>query len=113
MRRGDVYTARLDPTEGSEQAGIRPVVIVSNNSINTRAAFAVVVPCTTYRGKRISPSQYLLKAGEANLTRDTVALCEQVRLLSKTRFERHWGELSQSAVAAIDHALRVALFLEP
>ena len=55
MRRGEVYDARLDPTEGSEQAGIRPVVIVSRDAINAASPVFLVVPCTTYRAGRRLP----------------------------------------------------------
>jgi mRNA interferase MazF len=52
MRRGEIYDARLDPTEGSEQARIRLVVIVSRDVINAASAVILVVPCTTYRAGR-------------------------------------------------------------
>ena len=58
MNRGEVWDASLDPTEGSEQAGIRPIIIVSRNAINTSSSVVLAVPCTTYRTrKRISTSQ--------------------------------------------------------
>ena len=57
LNRGDVYTARLDPVEGSEQGGVRPVAIVSRDIINRRASFVIAVPLTTYRGQRLLPSQ--------------------------------------------------------
>ncbi|NEP09497.1 MAG: type II toxin-antitoxin system PemK/MazF family toxin [Symploca sp. SIO2C1] len=63
MKRGDVFDARLDPTEGSEQAGNRPVIIVSRNAINAASSVVLSVPCTTYReGRRIYPSQLLIRA---------------------------------------------------
>ena len=49
MKRGEVYDVRLDPIEGSEQGGIRPVVIVSRDVINDRSSVVLAVPCTTYR----------------------------------------------------------------
>ena len=65
MRRGEVYDARLDPTEGAEQAGSRPVVIVSRDAINASSPVVIVVPCTTYRpGRHLYPSQVLLHASE-------------------------------------------------
>lgn len=93
MKRGEVYDARLDPVEGSEQAGIRPVVVVSRNAINTNSS--VVVPCTTYRqNRRIYPSQILITAPEGGLNNDSIALGEQVRAIAKTRLVRLRGELS-------------------
>jgi hypothetical protein len=62
VRRGEVYDARLDPTEGSEQAGSRPVIIVSRDSINAASPVILAVPCTTYRpDRRLYPSQVLLR----------------------------------------------------
>ena len=83
MRRGEIYDARLDPTEGSEQAGACPVVIVSRDAINAASTVVLVVPCTTFRpGRRLYPSQTLLRAGDGGLDVDSVALGEHVRALS-------------------------------
>jgi len=103
-RRGEVYDARLDPTEGSEQAGRRPVIVVSNNAIN-RGGVVVIVPCTTYRGQPVYPSQVLLKSYEGGLDNDSVALCDQIRAVAVTRLERHRGVLSSGALTDIEDAL--------
>lgn len=95
MRRGQVYMARLDPTEGSEQAGIRPVVLVSRNVLNASSPIGLAVPCTAYRGKRIYPTQVLVRAPEGGFDRDSVVLGEQVRVLAKTRLLEMRGELNQ------------------
>lgn len=102
MRRGEVYDARLDPIEGSEQAGIRPVIIVSRDAINANSSLVVAVPCTTYRPpKRIYPSQVLIFASDGGLNRDTVALGEQIRAVSKSRLGRFWGSLSNTTLAQL------------
>lgn len=112
MRRGEVYDARLDPTEGSEQAGSRPVVIVSRDAINAASHVIIVVPCTTYRsGRRIYPSQVLLHAPNDGLDVDSVAMGEQVRALAKSRLGRRRGALSEQAMAQLDRALLIALDL--
>jgi len=86
MKRGDVYDARLDPVEGSEQGGMRPVVVLSRDAIHNHSTVALVVPFTTFRPHRkLYPSQVLVHAPEGGLTVDSVALVEQVRVLSKTR----------------------------
>ncbi|HLY24180.1 MAG TPA: type II toxin-antitoxin system PemK/MazF family toxin [bacterium] len=113
MKRGDVYDARLDPTEGTEQAGRRPVVIVSRDAITMHMPIVIVVPVTTYRmDRRLYPSQVLLRAPEGGLTADSVALAEQVRALAKGRLHRHRGTLSPQALRQIDHALSIALDLQ-
>lgn len=112
MRRGEVYDAFLDPTVGAEQAGRRPVVIMSRDSINAVHSVVIAVPCTTFRtGRRVYPSQAVLRAGEGGLTVDSVALCEQVRTLSKNRLKGRRGSLSLQALGTIEQALRIALDL--
>ena len=112
MRRGEVYDARLDPTEGSEQAGLRPVIIVSRNAINAVSPVLIVVPCTTYRlGRRLYPSQVLLRAPDGGLAVDSVALGEQVRALATSRLGRQRGQLSAAALTQLDRALLIALDL--
>ncbi len=109
--RGEVYSARLDPTEGSEQAGSRPVVIVSRNAINANSGIVLAVPCTTYRGQRIYPSQILLHSPDGGLSTDSIALGEQVRVLSHGRLLRRLGMLSATAIAGIEQALLIAFDL--
>jgi mRNA interferase MazF len=112
VTRGTIYDARLDPTEGSEQAGTRPVVIVSRDAISLNSNIIVGVPCTTYRpGRRIYPSQVLLQAGDGGLDADSVALGEQVRVLAKARLLRRRGILSQQALRNLDQALLITLSL--
>ena len=112
MRRGDVYDARLDPTEGSEQAGWRPVVIVSRDAINNASNVVIGVPCTTFRaGRRVYPSQVLIRAGEAGLDHDSVALGEQVRALAKSRLGRQLGTLQPPTLRQMERALAIALDL--
>jgi len=112
MRWGEVYDARLDPTEGSEQAGIRPVVIVSRDAINAASPVILVVPCTTYRaGRRLYPSQILLHAPDGGLDVDSVALGEQVRALVISRLGRRRGQRSTLTMTQLDRALLIALDL--
>ena len=66
MKRGEVYDARLEPVEGSEQGGTRPVIIVSRDAINTYSPVVLAVPCTTYQsGKRVYPTQVLISSPDA------------------------------------------------
>lgn len=112
MKRGDVYDARLSPTAGSEQAGVRPVVIVSRDAINQYSPVIVVVPLTNQSNvKRAYPNNVTIAAGEGGLTADSVALGGQVRAISKTRLLRLRGALSPSTMQAIDRALRITLDL--
>jgi len=112
MRRGEVYDARLESTEGSEQGGTRPVIIVSRDAINSSSPVVLAVPCTTYQsGKRVYPTQVLILAPDGGLKRDSIAMADQVRVLSKTRFLRLRGAVSQLVMAHLSQALLIALDL--
>lgn len=112
MNRGDVYDARLSPTEGSEQAGTRPVVVVSRDAINRYSSVVVVVPLTNATNvKRSYPNNVEIPAGVAGLSVNSVALTGQVRAISKTRLLRLRGSLSSDLIREIDAALRITLDL--
>lgn len=112
MKRGEIWDVSLDPTEGSEQAGIRPVIIVSRDAINNSSSFVLAVPCTTYRvGRRIYPSQVLIIAPDGGLERDSIAMTEQVRALAKTRFLHLRGTLSHQYLQQLELALLITFDL--
>jgi mRNA interferase MazF len=111
--RGEIYLTELEPTVGSEQAGTRPAVIVSRDSLNNSTDRVSIVPFTTYRGRRpVGPHQFLVRAELGGLRDDSVALCEQVRALDKSRLGRRLGSLHGDSMLGIDMALRVALALD-
>ena len=111
MKRGEVYDAGLDPTSGSEQAGNRPVIVVTRDAINNASPVVVIVPCTKYTGQRMYPSQVLVRTPEGGLEVDTVAMAEQVRAIDKHRLIRLRGSLSPGTVKQSDRALLDALDL--
>ena len=112
MRRGDVFDARLNPTEGSEQAGTRPVVVVSRDAINKNSSVVVVVPLTKAANvKRSYPNNVALAAGEGGLTFASVVLGGQVRAISKSRLLRQRGALTTPTMQQVDRALRITLDL--
>lgn len=112
MKRGEIYEATLDPVEGSEQGGSRPVVIFSRNAINAASPVVVVIPCTTYRpGRRIYPTQVLLPAGDGGLRVDSIALGEQIRAIAKTRLKTRWGALSRESLRRLERAVAITLDL--
>ncbi|MCP5100080.1 MAG: type II toxin-antitoxin system PemK/MazF family toxin, partial [Chloroflexi bacterium] len=95
MNRGDVFDARLNPTEGSEQAGVRPVIVVSRDAINQFSSVVVIVPLTKATNvKRNYPNNIQITKGIGGLTVDSVALGGQIRAISKSRLLRQRGTLS-------------------
>jgi mRNA interferase MazF len=98
--------------EGSEQGGTRPVIIVSRDAINAYSPVVLAVPCTTYQlEKRVYPTQVLIQAPDGGLTKDSIAMADQVRVLSKSRLLRLRGTLSDVAIIQLDRALLTALDL--
>lgn len=112
MKREEVYDARLEPVEGSEQGGTRPVIIVTRDAINAYSPVVLAIPCTTYQaGKRVYPTQVLIQSPDGRLTNDSIAMADQVRVLSKTRLLRLRGLLSDEVMLLLNQALLIALDL--
>ncbi|MCH7997201.1 MAG: type II toxin-antitoxin system PemK/MazF family toxin [Chloroflexi bacterium] len=113
MRRAEVYDAGLSPTEGSEQAGSRPVLIVSRDAINLNSPVMVIVPLTrALRKRRLYPSHVRISKTEGGLTDESIALCEQIRAIDKRRLVRFRGTISPGTMARVDQALRITLDLD-
>src|SRR5579862_4867378 len=95
MIRGEIYLANLNPASGSEQGGTRPVLIVSRDALNVNAPIVIVAPITGREHKRqLYPTHCEMKAGEGGLSKNSVALCEQVRAISKGRLTKRVGRIS-------------------
>jgi mRNA interferase MazF len=110
--RGDVFLARLDPIEGSEQAGTRPVAVITRDAINDNSPVVVVVPFTDANNpKRIYPSHVWLPRGSAGLRMDSIAKCEQIRAIAVSRLISFCGKLSESQIAELEQAIRITLAL--
>jgi len=107
-----IYVALLDPVRGSEQAGRRPVLVVSREHINQLLRVVNVVPLTSLKSpdRKIYPNEVLLPAGTGNLPQDSIALCYQIRTLDKNRLQSWLGEVTDGGVRAqIVEALRFQL----
>ena len=112
VQRGDVFRANLHPTEGAEQDGVRPVLVISRDAINKSSPVVIIVPLTDAANKtRTYPSHVAFKAGTAGLTIDSIAMCEQVRAISKTRLKSKLGNINRAEMASVEAALRITLDL--
>ena len=110
MKRGEIYLARLEPVEGSEQGGTRPIIIVSRDAINLYSPVVLAVPCTTYKqGKRVFPTQVLIEKSDSGLSKDSIAMADQVRVIAKSRLIKLLGNLSQIKLKELNRALAIAL----
>lgn len=110
VRRGDVVVANLDPTIGVEIKKSRPVIVLSNDSINQFSQLVVVVPLTKNTA-HLSPSHALIPKGVAHLTFTSKAVSEQVKAVDKQRLVKRLGSLSPSLLAQVEHALKNTLAL--
>jgi mRNA interferase MazF len=112
MKRGDVYRTVLNPADGSEQSGTRPAIIVSRDVINSSSPVVIIVPLTDRANKKhLYPSHVEMKMGEAGLTCDSVALCEQVRAIARTKLQNFLGHVSNHRMSQINASLKIALDL--
>lgn len=105
IKRGDVWLANLNPTRGSEQAGIRPVIIFQNDVINQFTTTSLTIPLTTNVRRAVLPSCVKITKGEGGLKSDSVALCHQLRVLDKTRLQRKLGSVSQQTIEEIENCV--------
>ena len=94
MKQREIWFANLDPTQGSEQAGLRPVVIISGNMMNQNTGLCLACPLST-KIKRFPATIVISKNIQNGLTQDSEALIFQIRVLSHTRLVRRIGEISQ------------------
>ncbi len=119
MKRGEIYFVTLDPVVGREQAGRRPVLVVSDDSINTRPlVVTVVVGSNGDRWPTDFPTNVRVPAAESGLSKETVFLCFQLRSIDHKRFQGASGkqippigQLPASRMKQIDQAIRVSLCL--
>ena len=111
MRRGDVYYADLRPVIGSEQGGIRPVLIVQNDVGNKFSPTVIAAAITSQRLKTNLPTHIQVNAHDCGLAKDSIVLLEQVRTLDKKRLREKMGILNQEDMYKIDKALSVSFGL--
>lgn len=111
VHRGDIYYADLSPVVGSEQGGIRPVLIVQNDVGNRFSPTVIAAAITSQQGKAPLPTHIPLRAAENGLARDSVVLLEQIRTLDKRRLRAHMGRLDEPSMNRVNQALQVSFGL--
>jgi mRNA interferase MazF len=111
IARGDVVLCDLNPVVGTEQAGIRPAVILQIDRANAASLHTIIAPFTTKIRKAMLPSHVFVPAGIGGLSQDSVVLCEQVRVVDKRRIVKILGHLDEAHLNEIARALRTILGL--
>ena len=111
VMRGEIYSANLDPVVGSEQGGLRPVLIVQNNTGNRFSPTVIVLALTSQLQKARLPTHVHIPAAGHGLERDSVVLAEQIRTLDKRRLRERIGSLRPEYMEQVARALAVSLEL--
>jgi mRNA interferase MazF len=111
VHRGDIYYADLSPVVGSEQGGVRPVLIVQNDVGNKYSPTVIAAAITSQTGKTRLPTHISLNAERCGLAKDSVVLLEQIRTLDKKRLKERMGALDLLAMQRVNQALQVSFGL--
>jgi mRNA interferase MazF len=109
VKKGQIYYADLSPVVGSEQGGLRPVCIASNDKGNAASPVVIVAPITSATQKRRLPTQFIIKSGApTNMRVDSMVMCEQLRTIDKSRLKMLFGALPLSQAKEFDDAIRAS-----
>ena len=109
VKRGDIYYADLSPVIGSEQGGVRPVLIVQNDVGNKFSPTVIAAAITSQRFKTSLPTHIQVDAEDCGLSKDSIVLLEQVRTLDKRRLKEKMGNLDDTDMSRVNRALSVSL----
>ena len=109
IKRGELYYADLSPVVGSEQGGVRPILIVQNDTGNKYSPTVIAAAVTSKLTKAKLPTHIEITANEFGLVKDSVILLEQIRTIDKRRLKERIGELPPTIMLRVDDALKISL----
>ena len=112
IRRGDIYYADLRPVVGSEQGGIRPVLIVQNDTGNRHSPTVIVAAITSKMNKAKLPTHIELSTKQCNIVKDSVILLEQLHTIDKQRLKDKVCHLDDTLLERVNRGLRISLDLD-
>ncbi len=111
IKRGDIYYADLSPVVGSEQGGVRPVLIIQNDIGNKYSPTVIATAITSQINKAKMPTHIELDANEYGLSKDSVVLAEQIRTIDKKRLKEKIGHLDDALMTKVNEALEISFGL--
>ena len=111
VHRGEVFYADLSPVVGSEQGGVRPVLIIQNEIGNRHSPTVIAAAITSRQDKNRLPTHISVRAERCGLAKDSIILTEQIRTLDKRRLREKMGSLDEKAMRHVDEALAVSFGL--
>ena len=109
VKKGDLFFADLSPVIGSEQGGVRPVLVVQNDVGNKYSPTIIVAAVTSQTGKAKLPTHVQLEASQGGLSKNSVVLLEQLRTIDKQRLKERIGSLNEKQIPDVEKALSVSL----
>ena len=109
IKRGELYYADLSPVVGSEQGGVRPVLVVQNDVGNKYSPTVIAAAVTSKINKAKLPTHIELPSNMYGLQKDSVILLEQIRTLDKRRLKERIGELNETTMSRVDNAILISL----
>lgn len=112
VRRGDIFLVDLSPVVGTEQAGLRPALVIQVDKANTASPHTIIIPFTTKIRRVTLPSHVMMAAGAGGLPEDSILLCEQIRVIDKRRLVRRLGSIGQEHLGEVGRALMTVLGLK-
>jgi mRNA interferase MazF len=112
VKRGDIFYADLSPVVGSEQGGIRPVIIIQNDVGNKYSPTVIVAAITSQINKAKLPTHVEISSEEYGLNKDSVVLLEQIRTLDKKRLKEKIGHMTDNDMKKVDEALSISVGLQ-
>ena len=112
IKRGDIFYADLSPVVGSEQGGIRPVIIIQNDIGNRYSPTVIVAAITSQINKAKLPTHVEISSEEYGLNRDSVVLLEQIRTLDKKRLKEKIGHMTEDDMKKVNKSLLISLNLQ-
>ena len=112
VKRGDIFYADLSPVVGSEQGGIRPVIVIQNDVGNKYSPTIIIAAITSQINKAKLPTHIEISSEEYGLNKDSVVLLEQIRTVDKKRLKEKLGHMTDSDMLKVDDALMISVGLE-
>ncbi len=112
IKRGDIFYADLSPVIGSEQGGVRPVLIVQNNIGNKYSPTVIAAAITSQQSKAKLPTHIPIVADNCGLSKDSVVLLEQIRTIDKQRLKERMGAVDQRSMNRVDNAISISFGLQ-
>ncbi|MDD2447402.1 MAG: type II toxin-antitoxin system PemK/MazF family toxin [Tissierellia bacterium] len=109
LKRGDIYYADLSPVIGSEQGGVRPVLVVQNNVGNKYSPTIIIAAITSQINKARLPTHVEINAPDYGLPKDSVVLLEQIRTIDKKRLREKIGKFDEDMMKIVDEALKISI----